>query len=84
MTETNGLAAINTFKNLRMHYISEGFTIERVLTSEQRKKCDAKAHVFQEYAPHVEFKYIPIDGRHHYLFAREGHTELFDKYCRIV
>lgn len=82
MTETNGLAAINNFPALYKHYKEiEGFAIERVLTTEQRKQKDAKAHVVFEYL-RFDFKYVPLNGKHYYLFKTEEDAKQFDGYVR--
>lgn len=76
------LAAIQNMNDLRLYYITQGFTIERVLSSKQRTDCDAKAHVVMEVL-RFDFKYVPLHGQHYYLFKTPEEVRAFDQYCGI-
>lgn len=85
MSSIRKLAGISSYSELYKHYKDEGYTVQRVLTTEQRKKCDAKAHVFAEHINAAfAFVYVPLGGQHYYLFKKEQDAQIFDAYCNLT
>jgi len=66
-----------TMQSLYLEYVKE-FTFIRILTKEQREEHNAKAHVIQEQL-HFEFRYVPLNIGHCYLFRTEAEAKEFDK-----
>lgn len=71
---------MTVFKNFQEMYnaYKQKFPYERVLTSAQRKHYDLKAHVLQEQVD-FEFKYVPLNGEHVYLFRTDKQALEFDE-----